>query len=675
VIPRSVWTVLRKELREMLRDRRTLFTMLVIPTLLYPAMFVAIEQLTLFGQRRLDAEPATVGVQGAPDVRAFLDRDSLLEVTGPEGVATAASVRGGAVLAAVRVEGDPGGTRRVRLFYDATNDASRRAAERVGDRLEELEDTLLAGRLSTAGLPRSFAEPLAVADSSVATATETGGYALGRFLPAILILMTLLGTFYPAIDLAAGEKERGTLETLLTAPVPAREVVAGKFAAVALMGMAAALANLASMLLTMQSGIFRFARAAGLRFTLPWDSILLLILGLIPLAVLFAALFLGIAVRAQSFKEAQNALTPAQLAAILPVMLVSLPGIDLTPALAAVPVAGVALLFRDLMAGELHPLPALVAFATSILYAALALVFAARAFGREETLFGTGPQPVAGDWRRRLRSALAPRSGAPGPAAGVAFIAVIGLLYFHLGGALQGTLGETGLLWSQIMLLAVPSVLFATLRSRSPADTLGLRRPDPRSVLAALLIALGGVPVGWLIGWLQLPFFPEAAEVLRGLEQLLRVDSAGRGFWLLLLVALTPAVCEELVFRGVLLRSLGRGLPPLRAIGATALVFAAFHLSFETALRFLPTLWIGVLMSYVAWRSGSLFPSMLMHFVNNATVVLLLWQPLLRDLVLEQDRPATGVVLLGPVLLAAGLWLLHRSRPPAESTEMEETQW
>src|SRR5215216_3148209 len=108
--------------------------------------------------------------------------------------------------------------------------------------------------------------------------------------------MTMLGAFYPAIDLAAGEKERGTLETLLTAPVPAREIVAGKFVAVAVIGMITAVANLLSMMLTFQSGVFQFARAAGIRFALPWGSALLVLAGLVPLAVLFSALFLGIAV-------------------------------------------------------------------------------------------------------------------------------------------------------------------------------------------------------------------------------------------------------------------------------------------------------------------------------------------------------------------------------------------
>ncbi|HEU0052243.1 MAG TPA: ABC transporter permease subunit, partial [Longimicrobium sp.] len=244
---RTVAVVLAKELRETLRDRRTLFMMLVVPTLLYPLIFIVTEQLTIFGQKRLGERPAAVAVANGDDaLLAFLRADSALRLA-PADSATVAAVRAGMVETAVVFEGaDTAGTRPVRVLFDASDDRSRRARDLIGERLGDWGDTVLARRLAGAGLPASFARPLAVADSSVATAEEAGGYALGRFLPVILILMTLLGTFYPAIDLAAGEKERGTLETLLTAPVPAREIVAGKFAAVAAIGMAAAIVNLLS---------------------------------------------------------------------------------------------------------------------------------------------------------------------------------------------------------------------------------------------------------------------------------------------------------------------------------------------------------------------------------------------------------------------------------------------
>jgi sodium transport system permease protein len=660
---RTVRTVLAKELLETVRDRRTLFMMLVLPTLLYPAMLVLVQQLAIFGQRQLGAEPARVAVEADAALTRFLDADVAIRVFSGD-LASAAAVRGREVEAAVRLDGGGGGAEpaRARVLYDASSDRSRRAGEIASRRLEAWSDTLLARRLGEAGLPPDFARPLVVSDSSVATAEEAGGYALGRFLPAILVLMTLLGAFYPAIDMAAGEKERGTLETLLTTAVPTREIVAGKFAAVALVALAAATANLGSMLLTFQSGLFRFGAVAELRFTLPAGAALLVLVSLVPLAVLFAAVFLGLAVRAQSFKEAQNALTPAQLAAILPLLVVTLPGIDFTPALALVPVVGIAMFFRELMAGSAEVLPSVLAFVSTAGYAALALAFAARSFGREEVLFGGGGAEVAAgrSWHERLAWRPSTGEGVPLAAAAFAFVAAVGLLYFHFGVRLQGAWGERGLLASQWLFLALPAVAFAAAGGHDLRRTLALRAPAPRAMLAALLIAAGGIPIALLIGALQLRLFEGGAESLAGLEALLSATDARRALWLLFLVALTPAICEELVFRGVLLQSLGREARAWRAILLSAAIFGAFHLSFETALRFLPTFWLGLLLGWVVWHSRSVFASMGMHFVNNAFVVLLLWQPGARALILRDDALSAPAVAAGVVLLAAGVRLMPR---------------
>jgi sodium transport system permease protein len=665
---RIVRTVLAKELRETLRDRRTLFMMIVIPTLLYPALLVVMEQLTLFGQRRLSERPAAVAVRGAdPELAAFLRRDSTLRLLPPDS-ATIRAVRAGhadaAIVASPRGPGTVAGTDSVRVLYDASDDRSQRAHEIAAKKLGEWNDTLLARRLAGRGLPPGFATPLAVADSSVATAEEAGAYALGRFLPVLLILMTLLGAFYPAIDLAAGEKERGTLETLLTAPVPAREIVAGKFAAVTVIGMAAATANLLSMLLTFQSGIFKFARAAHVKFTLPWSTALLVLVGLIPLAVLFSALFLGIAVRSQSFKEAQNALTPVQLASTLPIFVISLPGIDFNAALAAVPVVGIAMMFRELMAGTATLVPSLVAFGTTVLYAALALHFAARAFGREDVLFGGGAGSAAKTgWRERLAAVRTGARRVPFPAESLAFVAAVALLYFHAGTALQARFGEGGLLYSEWGLLLLPAILFVALGPFDPRRTLALRAPSPRGLAGALLVALGGIPLGWALGYVQLRWLIHVPrELFTGLQKLTTATDLPRFLWLLLLVAVTPAVCEESVFRGVLMQGLAREERMWRTVGVTALVFGAFHLSGETAIRFLPTAWIGLLMGMVVWRTRSIYASMLMHFVNNGLAVVVVSRPDVRRAVMDgtSGEPNWWLVALAPLALAAGVWLLPR---------------
>jgi sodium transport system permease protein len=687
----TVRTVLGKELRETVRDRRTLFMMLVLPTLLYPAILVLVQQLAIFGQKQLSAAPAKVAVAGADaGLVRFLDADSSIRVFGAES-ATVAAVREGRVEAAVvfgaaappastettaaavdSTRPADAGTREARILFDGSDDRSQRAQGLARQRLLAWNDTLLARRLDAVRLPRSFAVPIAVADSSVATAEEAGGYALGRFLPLILVMMTLLGAFYPAIDMAAGEKERGTLETLLTAPVPASEIVAGKFAAVALIGLAAAVANLASMLLTFQSGIFRFGPGTELRFTLPAGAALLVFLALIPLSVLFAATFLGLAVRAQSFKEAQNALTPAQLGATLPLLVVTLPGIDFTPALAVVPVVGVAMFFRELMAGAAPLLPSVLAVLSTVVYAGLALAFAARAFGREEVLFGGGSGETAagGGWADRLRGWRTAERGVPLPAEAMAFIALVALLYFHLGTRLQGALGERGLVAAQWLLLALPALALAVLGPYDVRKTLAIRPPAPRALLAAALIALGGIPIGWALVWLEMQLFEGGGlQSLSYLQEMLTATDTRRALWLLFVAAVTPAICEELVFRGVLLQSLSREARAWRAVGLSAIVFGAFHLSFETALRFLPTAWIGLLMGWVVWHSRSIFASMLMHFLNNAFVVVLLWQPAVQRLAFDGDQLAWPTVAGGAALLALGLRLLpRRTAPPISSS-------
>jgi membrane protease YdiL (CAAX protease family) len=159
------------------------------------------------------------------------------------------------------------------------------------------------------------------------------------------------------------------------------------------------------------------------------------------------------------------------------------------------------------------------------------------------------------------------------------------------------------------------------------------------------------------------------AEALMPLQELLTATDTRRAMWLLFIAAVTPAVCEELVFRGVLLQSLSREQRAWRAVLLSAAVFGAFHLSFETALRFLPTMWIGMLMGWVVWHSRSIFASMLMHFVNNAVVVVLLWQPGLRPYAFRDEELAWPTVVAGAALLVLGLRLLpRRDAPPISSS-------
>lgn len=671
------WVVCRKELRETLRDRRTLVMMIVVPVLLYPVLLVASEQLLLFGMRNLEAEGSPVALVGdAPaELVALVDAAEGLtrtEVTGdPAGAVRSDSVTAVAVVGAPAGED---GTRAVTLLYDAASDRSQRGRAELAEVIDAWRDTLLVRRLAGRGLPESFATPVAVADSSVARPDEVGGYTLGRVLPLLLVVITLLGAFYPAIDLAAGEKERGTLETLLTAPVPPAAIVAGKFVTVALIGITAAGLNLASMLLTFQTGALQLTEAIGLEVSLPLSAIVLIFVTLVPLAVLFGSLFLGIAVRSSSFKEAQNALTPVYMLVLIPAMLPIFPGIDFGPLLAVTPVAGVSFLFRDLMTGDAAPLRAALVLGSTSLYALAGLAFAARAFGSERVLFGADDPGAEVSHEGLLGRLRAGRQGrVPEPAAVGGFVAVVAVLFFLGAVQLQLRLGEAGLLAAEWLLLFVPAVAFVAVGGFDPVRTLSLRTPSARGTVGAVVLIAGAVPAVWILGWLQTFVIPIPWELLEGLQELVTARSPERLLWLLLLLAVTPALCEEVVFRGVLLGGTRR-LEPWRLVVLNGVAFGAFHLSFETVIRFLPTATLGIVIAWAVWRTGSIWVGALMHALNNGTIVVLASVPSLSEMLSDPNAPPpVWLVPFAAVALTLGVRLLLGVTPPERPEALEIT--
>jgi len=653
------WTIFAKELRETLRDRRTLLMMVVVPVLLYPMLLVVSEQLLLFGQRSLEAEASPVAVMGGapPELLETIDSTAALELTEIDG-APEAALRNDVVtaIAIFGPEAREEGTRSVTVLYDGASDRSQRGRAELMAVLETWRDTLLERRLEARGLPSTFSVPVAVAASSIARPDEVGGYTLGRILPLLLVVITLLGAFYPAIDLAAGEKERNTLEALLTTPVPPGAIVAGKFATVAVIGVVAAGLNLGSMILTFQTGALQLTEALDIEMSIPLRAVVVIFGTLVPLAVLFGSIFLGLAVRASSFKEAQNALTPVYMLVLVPAMLPVFPGIDFGPLLAVLPVAGVAFFFRDLMVGDVSWLLGGLAVGSTTVYAIGGLVFAARSFGSERVLFGS---PASTDvevrgWSERLR-AWGAGGHLPSPEGAVGFVALVAVLFFYGGIRLQIELGETGLLLGEWLLLFVPAVLFVVVGRFDPVRTLSLRAPSRSALGGALLLIFGGMPVVWMIGWLQSFVIPVPWELLEGLEELMTAESAQRFIWLVVVFAATPAICEELVFRGVLLGGT-RELEPWRIIVLNGIVFGAFHLSFETVIRFLPTASLGMLIAWAVWRTGSIWIGVLMHFCNNATIVVLTSTPVLRELFSDPEAPPPlWLVPLGVLALAGGV--------------------
>jgi len=257
----------------------------------------------------------------------------------------------------------------------------------------------------------------------------------------------------------------------------------------------------------------------------------------------------------------------------------------------------------------------------------------------------------------------------PTPTAAVVFVAGVAVVFVWGGFALRLWLGERGLLAAEWLLLFLPAVLFVRLGRYDPVTTLAVARPSRRAIAGAVLLVAGATPAAWAIGWVQsfvLPEYPLAVETLR---TLVTAEDATRLAWLLLVLAVTPAVCEETLFRGVLLSSM-RTLAPWRAVLLNGLVFGAFHLSFEAPVRFLPTAWLGIVIAWAVLRAGSLWVGVLMHLLNNGSIVLLASVPALSGLVTDPDAPPPmGLLVVGALSLGAGVAVMRTERPRGRSAD------
>lgn len=406
---RHVTTVYLKELRDSLRDRRTLVSMFVIPTLLMPIIFFTFGTFTTKVVRKVRAETPTIMVLGgedSPKVRAALAAHPRLKI-----VKTTddfrARISEKKLRAAMELPRDfdqsleEGRLATVKIFTYEGELRSGFAAGEIDRFFRDYREKLIQSRLDERGVPRSVLKPFELTRQNVAPPEKVGGNMIGGIIPCVIILLAFSGAMYPAMDLTAGEKERGTMETLLCSPVGRTEIVFGKFLVVLTASLATVVLSALSTAVTFGAGTLLFARetfatvaqgpgGAAARAALPSlhpGGFLLSLTMVLPIAILFSSVLFTLSLFAKSYKEAQSYVSPLVIVVLLPAMLATLPGIDLSTTLACIPILNVALLCKELVSGIFNwPSIALIFVSTSV-YAAASLAWAVKMFNRESVLF------------------------------------------------------------------------------------------------------------------------------------------------------------------------------------------------------------------------------------------------------------------------------------------------
>jgi len=390
-------TIFLKEFTDTIRDRRTLFVMIIFPLLLVPLMLIVVTKLQTSSIKKAEEKIIRVGmvthgnalvladmlmqrkglrvIEGIPadSAEAFIQRDSLdaVIIVAQDFDAQVAQLHAG----------------KVKLFYKSSEDYDM-VKRRLTSVLDGYEKTLTAARFKKLNLDESIVNAVQLEEHDVASVKERLGKAVGGMVPYIFVIFCFMGSMYPAIDLAAGEKERGTMETLLTAPVSRFEILLGKFAVVVLTGiLSAGVSILGIFVVVRQIEEIPPELMQAIMSILDVKTILLVFSLLLPLTIFFAAFLLSLSLFAKSYKEAQSLISPLTILVILPVLVGVMPGIELSTVTAMIPVLNVSLATKDIIAGTIKPMLLAEVYLTLITLGALSLWGCTKWFEREETIF------------------------------------------------------------------------------------------------------------------------------------------------------------------------------------------------------------------------------------------------------------------------------------------------
>ncbi len=392
-------TIFKKEFTDTIRDKRTLITMIVVPLALIPLLIGLMAKL---GQRmvaKAEAEKSTVafiGGEHAPELRerivgdtlfvvvagiAERDIDSLIRADSLDGAIVVPASFGDLVSADLQAS--------LSIYFRSSNQLNV-TERRMRDAIDAYDDDIVSGRIRARGLEEQIFDAIAIVRVDIASLQEVLGKTVGGFLPYLFILLAFTGCMYPGIDLGAGEKERGTLETILSSPASRLEIVLGKFFVVALIGFSSAMLSMVGLYL----GVRMTADIPPQVLEVVWNILnvkVVLIIGslLVPLTAFLAAMILGLSIHSKSFKEAQSTLTPLTIVVIVPVAVGLMPGIDLSVTTALIPVLNVSLATKEVIAGTIQPLHLTLSYISLVILASAGIAFCVKWFNREETLFRT----------------------------------------------------------------------------------------------------------------------------------------------------------------------------------------------------------------------------------------------------------------------------------------------
>lgn len=400
-----MWLVFTKEIKELLRDRKTLFFMVALPLLLFPLIFGGVAYFS--GKVIKEAQEKTlnyalIGAQYAPEFAAKMAaRDDLLLI---ETTVTRADEAGIKALVTEQTvdfvlvvpenfSNDiiTAGQLTLSLYLNdaGLNNAQRRVYEVIDDIAIVNQADAFARLGVSEEIQLGLLDPILIEKISTADKREDLGEKIGGLVPYLVFILCLQGAMLPATDIGAGEKERGTLETLLISPIPRNQLVLGKFFTIAFAGVTSAMITVGSLFVwgvVMSQGMAIKLLTEFMGAISALDFVLMFLM-LIPVVAIFSAVLLSLSIYAKSFKEAQGYMTPLVFVVIVPIIIAMLPGIKLEGIYAWIPLTNVALAIKELIKGTMDYVALVPIFLSTTFIAGVLIAFCTYWFKQEKVLF------------------------------------------------------------------------------------------------------------------------------------------------------------------------------------------------------------------------------------------------------------------------------------------------
>ena len=615
-----VRTIFKKEIIDIIRDKKTLFMGIVLPLILYPLLMIIMTQIMTISMNSIENDDINIAFEKYPSKELITliknyDSDGAINIVKSKNYKK--DLEKGNIDAYVDIK-EKNKIENYKIYINSSKENSSTVNSKLEDIFNTYKEKKVKDKIEQLQLNvEETLEPVVYSTIDLAKTEEVAGLLLGQILPLILIMGVLLGAIYPAIDSMAGEKERGTLETLFTLPISNLELVMGKYMAVSLCAIVTAILNVVSILMTLiyilstgnisgqlLSNNFNISALSGPLF--------ITLICICLFAMVVSAVSMCVCSLAKSFKDAQNYISPVMFLVLIPSYASMIPNLNLDRTTSIIPVVNISLLIKSVLSNNANLSLIALVFISNFAFVILSVILLSKLFNSEEILFGNNRNFSFLEKRSNIK-----KGTMPSVSDGVILYALGLVLLIYVGSYIQLKLKMTGIVLTQVMIISLP-LLFAYYIKSDFKKVFSLKLPKIKHLFGAACLWFGTYLLAMVITNIIMYYFPQNQEIVEGLNNALFIKN--NLLLNLLIVAAMPAICEEIFFRGFILTSFKNNKKSYRgAIIFSGILFGLMHMDF---IRVVPTSILGIAFAYAVCKTNSIAVSMFMHFLNNGFAVV-----------------------------------------------------